>query len=42
MEAAGSMFSLDSDLIMGIIFALAVAGIIVYIVSVFGAKEQVQ
>ena len=35
MEAAGSMFSLDSDLIMGIIFAFAVAGIIIYIVSVF-------
>ena len=43
MEAAAEMFSMDSD-----VFAMAaaavffgIAGVVVYFVSVFGAKEQV-
>ena len=44
MDAASSLFSMDSDFVaIGIFaFAFAVAGIVVYIVSVFGAKEQVK
>ena len=45
MEAAASMFSsLDSDVLAMAAFAVffGIAGVVVYIVSVFGAKEQVQ
>ena len=44
MEAAASMFSsLDSDVLAMAAFAVffGIAGVVVYIVSVFGAKEQV-